>query len=78
MKWLANNTSFMTHELDSVLTMRHEGDYTADDLLKKQWIDRMLIDDRMRLVAAFDDRARVVKMWRDSGVACFQVADGEF
>ena len=77
-KWLANNTSFMTHELDSVLTMRHEGDYTADDLLKKQWIDRMLIDDRMRLVAAFDDRARVVKMWRDSGVACFQVADGEF
>jgi len=77
--WLANNTSFMTHELDGgILTMRDTGDYTADDELKKSWLDSMLIEDRRRLVAAFDDRDRVVQMWRKCGVTCFQVANGSF
>jgi hypothetical protein len=51
---------------------------TPDDVLKRQWFDAMLRDDRERLVATFDDRDRVVKMWRDAGVTCFQVAPGEF
>ena len=77
--WLAHNTSFMTHDLEGpILTMRDEGDYTADDTLKKQWFDNMLTEDKQRLVAVFDDRSRVVNMWRSNGVACFQVADGEF
>lgn len=77
--WLAYHTSFMTNELEGpVLAMRAAGDYTADDVLKRQWLDAMLVDDRQRLVAAFDDRDRVVKMWRDAGVPCFQVAEGEF
>lgn len=77
--WLAQNTSFMTWELEQgVLTMRREGDYTADDELKQQWLAGMLVDDRRRLVAAFDDRDRVVQMWRANGVPCFQVASGEF
>ena len=61
-----------------MLMMRDEGDHSADDDLKKRWLDSMLIDDRNRLVAAFDDRDRVVKMWRDNDVACFQVAPGDF
>ena len=77
--WLAHHTSLMTHELEGpTLTMRAAGDYTADDVLKKQWLDAMLVDDRQRLVAAFDDRDRVVAMWRAAGVPCFQVAEGEF
>jgi len=77
--WLAQHTSFLTHELQGpMLTMRAAGDYTADDVLKRQWLDAMLVDDRRRLVAAFDDRDRVVAMWRDAGVPCFQVAPGEF
>ncbi len=77
--WLSQHTSFMTWELEGpVLTMRAAGDYTADDVLKRQWLDSMLIDDRRRLVAAFDDRDRVVAMWREAGVPCFQVAPGEF
>lgn len=77
--WLAQHTSFMTSDLEGpMLTMRAEGDYTADDVLKKQWLDGMLHDDRQRLVATFDDRDRVVQMWRENGVACFQVAPGEF
>jgi len=77
--WLAQHTSFLTHELQGpMLTMRAAGDYTADDVLKRQWLDAMLVGDRRRLVAAFDDRDRVVAMWRDAGVPCFQVAPGEF
>lgn len=83
-EWLVMNTSFSMNDFDAafgdqdILTMRDEGDYTADDVLKKRWLDGMLSDDRKRLVAVFDDRDRVVKMWRDSGVTCFQVAPGEF
>lgn len=77
--WLARHTSFTEEELDGpLLTMREASDTTADDLLKRRWLDAMLLDDRQRLVAAFDDRERVVQMWRASGVACFQVAGGSF
>lgn len=82
--WLVKHTSFSSSDFDSafgtqdVLTMRSEGDYTADDVLKKQWFDGMLDEDRRRLVATFDDRDRVVAMWRKAGVTCFQVAYGEF
>lgn len=77
--WLARHTSFMTHELEGpMLTMRAEGDYTPDDELKRAWFDGMLDDDKQRLVAVFDDRARVVAMWRSLEIPCFQVADGEF
>ena len=75
--WLTKHTSFLSHELETILVMRDEGDYTADDVLKRQWLDGMFIDDRRRLVATFDDRGRVVQMWRDAGVTCFQVAPGE-
>ena len=77
-EWLTQHTSFLSHDLDAALMMRATGDYTADDVLKKQWLDAMLVDDRRRLVATFDDRDRVVKMWRDNCVTCFQVAPGEF
>ena len=77
--WLTRHTCFVPSEIKSgVLTMRQQGDYTPDDVLKKQWLDGMLVDDRQRLVACFDDRDRVVKMYRDAGVTCFQVASGAF
>lgn len=69
----------VTHGLGgSVLRMRKAGDYTPDDVLKKQWLDELSPADRRRLMCVFDDRDKVVKMWRDEGVACFQVAPGEF
>ena len=78
-QWLANQTTFMTWDLDGpMLTMRAGGDYTPDDVLKKRWLDGMLIGDKARLVAVFEDRDRMVKMWRAAGVPCFQVAAGEF
>lgn len=78
-KWLANQTSLTSWDLeDPLLMMRQAGDYTPDDVLKKSWYDNMLICDKARLVAVFEDRDRMVNMWRATGVPCFQVAEGEF
>lgn len=78
--WLTENTSFMSYDLQvgGLLTMRQEMDYTPDDVLKESWLDNMLVDDRERLVAVFDDRDRVVDMWRRRGITCLQVAQGNF
>lgn len=67
--WLAE------HGLGGVpLRMRREGDYTPDDVLKRSWL---LEADRFPDLI-FDDRAKVVRMWREMGVPCAQVAEGEF
>lgn len=77
-EWLAEHTPFMSWDCDAWLTMRKAGDYTPDDELKASWLADLPNEDRSRLVAVFDDRARVVSMWRRMGVTCFQVAAGEF
>lgn len=77
-EWLTAHTSFCSWDLNTALMMRQANDYTPDDVLKRQWFDAMLEEDKQRLVATFDDRDRIVRMWRGAGVACFQVADGEF
>ncbi len=77
--WLAAHTSFRVQDLAGpMLTMRAAGDYTPDDVLKREWLEGMLPADRNRLQCAFDDRDHVVKMWRAAGVTCLQVAEGEF
>lgn len=63
---------------DCELVMRVPHDFTPDDQLKQSWLDAMSPYDRRRLVAVFDDRNKVVDMWRRNGIACFQVAPGEF
>lgn len=58
--------------------MRPLGDMTSDDFLKFSWLQAMRFSDRQRLVAVFDDREKVVQMWRKCGVACFQTTNGKF
>lgn len=58
--------------------MRKSGDFTPDEVLKKNWLDGLSFFELIRLVGVFDDRDKVVKMWRYNGIACFQVADGNF
>lgn len=77
-EWLVNNTSLMTHDVPSVIRMRQSSDHTPDDMLKKRWLDEMPWEDRLRIVATFEDRDRVVAMWRAAGIPCFQVAEGGF
>jgi len=58
--------------------MRPADDFTPDEVLKRQWYEDLPRIDKERLVAVFDDRQKVVDMWRAIGVPCFQVARGDF
>jgi phosphoglycolate phosphatase-like HAD superfamily hydrolase len=59
------------------LRMRPQNSFTKDDVLKKKWLDEELADGH-EILCTFDDRDKVVKMWRDNDITCFQVAPGEF
>ncbi|WP_250536651.1 hypothetical protein [Caballeronia sp. AZ10_KS36] len=59
------------------LLMRRAGDRQADDRLKRGWLHNGSIP-RERVLCVYDDRQRVVDMWRSEGLACFQVAPGDF
>ena len=58
--------------------MRPDGDFTPDEQLKFGWLADLEPPERSRLTAVFDDRDKVVEMWRENGVPCFQVARGAF
>ena len=59
------------------IRMRRHGDYTPDVDLKRGWLDKARAQDRAPQLV-FDDRQKVVDMWRSEGVPCFQVAQGDF
>jgi len=73
--WLtANDVPF------DVLKMRPTGNdfkFMPDDKLKQQWLDQ-LFSNKSDILCVFDDRQKVVDMWRDNGLSCFQVAPGNF
>lgn len=77
-EWLRNQICKQWFEKIKKIRMRDVGDYTPDDELKLKWVKEMSEFDLKRLVAVFDDRDKVVKMWRDQGVTCFQVDYGDF
>ena len=57
--------------------MRLEGNYTDDVILKHRWLHSIhSAQNRPNLV--FEDRTRVVEMWRRAGIQCCQVTDGDF
>lgn len=66
--WLARygiDPALLTH-------MRSAGDTQPDVDLKRKWLLALHPDERPDIV--YDDRQRVVDMWREEGVTCFQVA----
>ena len=53
--------------------------YMPDDELKQHWLDSLFPGEKKNdILCVFDDRDKVVKMWRDNGLQCFQVANGNF
>ena len=58
------------------LLMRSSSDNRADDVLKREWAIKYEFP--QRVLAVFDDRNSVVQMWRELGLPCFQVAQGDF
>lgn len=67
-----------TRKLHWMLTMRPVGDHTEDTELKRQWLQALPPEDLGRVMCVFEDRTRMVDMWRAEGLACFQVAPGKF
>lgn len=61
----------------NLLFMRKEGDMRKDSIVKKE-IYNEYIKDNYYIHAVFDDRNQTVKAWRELGLKCFQVEDGNF
>lgn len=59
------------------LYMRKVGDHRSDEIVKSELLDEAMANG-FEPIMIFEDRARVVKMWRARGIFCAQVADGEF
>lgn len=59
------------------LYMRPAGDYRPDDIIKEELLDQMIAEGHKPQLV-FDDRKRVVDMWRRRGIICAQVAEGDF
>lgn len=60
------------------LRMRPIGNSVPDDVLKEHWLKEAFPDYLNQIFCVFDDRDKVVKMWRRLGLTCFQVAEGDF
>ena len=58
------------------LYMRAEKDYRSDDIVKKELLDQIVFDWGQKPDIVFDDRPRVVKMWREKGVFVADVYQG--
>ena len=57
-----------------LLYMRKDGDTRPDYVIKPELV-KDFIDD---IYMVFEDRDQVVKMWRDLGITCLQVANGDY
>lgn len=69
-----NNSQGM---LGSKLLMREAGDH-RDDALVKYELYRDHVAPYYNIITVFDDRDRVVRMWRQIGLTCMQVNYGDF
>ena len=71
--WLRKN-SLNAYEK---LYMRKADDFRSDDIVKQEILDQIIADYGKKPDMVFDDRPRVVRMWRDNGIFVFNVYQGE-
>lgn len=70
-EWLSNHFTFPIS-----LHMRANGDNRCDTIVKREILEELIKE--YYIVASLDDRNRVVNMWRESGIKCLQVQEGNF
>ncbi len=73
-KWLQDNNLW---NYTAKLYMRPAKDYRGDDIIKREILDQIVADFGKKPDMVFDDRPRVVKMWRDEGIFVFDVYQGD-
>ena len=71
--WLRKN-GFSSYDK---LYMRLADDFRSDDIVKREILDEIVADYGRKPDMVFDDRPRVVRMWRDEGIFVFNVYQGE-
>lgn len=59
------------------LIMRAVGDHRDDTVLKMEWLEKAK-NEGLPVDLVFEDRKRLVEMYRAAGVTCVQVAKGDF
>ncbi len=59
------------------LYMRKADDFRSDDIVKQETLDEIIADYGKKPDMVFDDRPRVVRMWREAGIFVFNVYQGE-
>lgn len=57
------------------LLMREDSDKRPDTMVKREILNRFF-KDRSRIVAVFDDRPSVIRMWKEEGLEVIDVGDG--
>lgn len=85
LNWLKENLDesayshpkFSGNDFRFTLIMRKQKDYRGDEIVKKELFENC-IQPYYNVICAFDDRNKVVNMWREIGLLCCQVAEGDF
>lgn len=70
LNWLKNNV--LNYVEDSELFMRQTNDSRQDNIIKKEIYEKQIAP-KYEVTAIFEDRTRVVDMWRKLKLTCFQV-----
>jgi len=77
--WISLNSKALLGCCDILL--RADGDFRSDTVVKKELLDNYLSGNgytKDDVAFILEDRSSVVKMWRDAGYICLQVAEGDF
>lgn len=75
--WLTENICSPDFGYKWELLMRDKNNFEPDEIIKER-IFHKEIEPKYNVIAVFDDRDKVVKMWRSLGLLCNQVYWGNF
>lgn len=59
----------------TTLIMRRSGDSREDSIVKRELLHKYF-KDKSKIIKVFDDRPRVIRMWREEGLDVVDVGDG--
>lgn len=76
-QWIDKYITINNFPIEYKLFMRKTNDTRSDDIIKKELFDNN-IRNKYYVVGVFDDRPRVIRMWREIGLIVFQLNDLEF
>ena len=72
-QWINNVAGIKEYQL----IMRPHGDKRSDQVVKKELYEKY-IEPNYNVSCVFEDRNKVVEMWRELGLLCLQVCEGNY